>query len=135
MATSSKQKIWIGVRFVLFGMGGFWLMMLFFLNFMERVFDHDRGIVPVSPIISAVLAVGAAGLMLFGAGEWGKWAYLSVFLSIPVTFGAVVALPQNVTDRLSLPAFGLVLALVALAAYWLSRQYYRWRSNREPKKP
>lgn len=33
----------------------------------------------------APLGILGAVLMLYGVGEWGRWAYLGVFLSIPLS--------------------------------------------------
>jgi hypothetical protein len=125
-----RRKIWIVVRFSVFGVGGLLLMMLFSLDLIEQVIAHNRSITGTIPLVSVVLAIAGAVLMLFAAGEWRRWAYLSVFLSIPMTFGLMTLLPQNITDRLSLPGLGAILAVIAWAAYLSSRHYYRWRASR-----
>ena len=92
---SAGRKIWVAIRFAVFGVGGLCLMMFFSLDLIEQVLAHNRSIAGISPLVSTILAIVGAALMLFAAGEWGRWAYLSVFLSIPLSFGLMTVLPQN----------------------------------------
>ena len=99
-------------------------MMVFSLDFIERVVNHLRGTFATNPLVSALLALIGAAMMLFGSGEWGRWAYLSVFLSIPALFALMTALPQRISDRIGSPAFLVaILGLTAWMAYLLSRRY------------
>jgi len=126
----TRRKIWVAVRFSVFGISGLLLMMIFALDLSEQIIAHNRSITGTMPLVSGVLAITGAAMMLFAVGEWGRWVYLSVFLSIPITFWLMILLPQNITDRLSLPGFAGILAGVAWGTYLLSRRYYRWRTSR-----
>ncbi len=65
------------LRFVICGIGGFWLMLLSTLScygFLmgERVdFLH--------PLLALPLAILSSLMLLYGIGQWRKWAYLWVF--------------------------------------------------------
>jgi len=82
------ETLWFAVRFVVFGVGGFlavwisWLSLLF-------AFDPppERWLNPV-----AALSLGLIGalMMLYGGGQWGRWAYVWVFLSTPITVSLVL---------------------------------------------
>jgi hypothetical protein len=71
---------------------------------------------------NSTLVVGAL-LMLFGAGEWRRWAYLWVFVSTPIAISSLVRLP---------PFFGggkitgmLIFSLPVVISYVVVRGYYR----------
>jgi uncharacterized membrane protein len=107
-------------------------MMVFSLNLIDQATIHDRSVTNTNAVVSLVLAIVGASLMLFAVGEWRRWAYLAVFLSIPATFIILTVLPQRITDSLGLfglPGLALILASVAWAAYLLSRRYYRRRGG------
>jgi len=128
--TRAGRKIWVVIRFAVFGVGGFVLMMFFSLDLMEQTLAHNRSFADTNPLVSTVLVIVGAALMLFAAGEWGRWASLSVFLSLPLSFALMTVLPQNITDRMGLPGVIAILALMAWAAYLSSRRYYQWRASR-----
>ena len=66
------RKAWVAVRFVLFGFFGFLVMLLFSVFFIARVFEHDPHF--LSPFLSLPLALLGSVMMLYGVGEWGRWA-------------------------------------------------------------
>ena len=97
--TSSKsiaQRLWVALRFFLFGVIGFFVMFEFWLNFESRVFYGNPH--TLSPLISFPLLLGGAVMMLYGVGEWGRWTYLLVFLSIPASM-RLLALPYFGRDK------------------------------------
>ena len=59
-------------------------MLLGSVAFVVRVFDGDEHM--MRWFLSLPLAVGGVFMILFGVGEWGRWGYLLVFLSLAVTF-------------------------------------------------
>jgi hypothetical protein len=123
------QKTWIAIRFVLFGIGGFWLLMLSFVEFMERVFRHDKD--TFHPLLSLPLMVIAGASVLFGADEWRRWAYLGVFLSMPLSLYLLSFLPiSNFSFAGDKLVGSLIPALAGIGTYAIVRRYYRRRDVR-----
>src|SRR6266487_2727125 len=116
------QKAWIAARFVLFGLIGFWVMLGFTVAFALRVFDHDQH--TVSSFLSLPLAVVGAVMMLYGVGEWGRWAYLWVFLSIPISLCFCLCVPGAENSEESPVIFA---ALAAFFTYAGVQIYYGHR--------
>jgi hypothetical protein len=120
---SIGRRAWIAVRFVLFGCIGFYVMLFCWFAFIARVFDHDQHI--ISPFLSLPLVFIGALMVLYGVGEWGRWAYLWVFLSIPISLFLL---------QLILSASGaspvILAAVAAVAAFTTNfgvRTYYARR--------
>jgi hypothetical protein len=125
-----SKKVWIFVRFIVFGVGGFLFMMVFSVEFIQRALEHNLSLLPVplNPFLSLALAIACAGLMLFGVGEWGRWAYLWVFLSIPLSLSALLLLPTSyLNDKVTAV---LVTALPPIGIYLIVRRYYRHHDAR-----
>jgi len=120
---SGGQRLWVAARFVIFGIGGLWLMLVCWVSLL------DVGIQPerwrwVSPLL--LLPGGFAGALsiLFGVGEWRRWAYLWVFVSMPI--GALVMTLANSKEM------GVVaLATPMVTSYALVRLYYQRRDARQ----
>jgi hypothetical protein len=117
------QRARIAMRFVVFGIGGFWLLMMFSLEFIERVLAHNRNF--ANPFLSLPLVIAGAAMMLFGAGEWGRWAYLWVFLSTPLAISVFLLLPPFYWGGKEIGI--LVFALPLVVSYVIVRRYYRRR--------
>jgi hypothetical protein len=117
---STIAKIaWVALRFVIFGLGGFFLLIFFSIEFMAGVRTH-----PFAAIIPLLVALAGALMMLFGVGEWGRWAYLWVFLSIPIAFFLIsIVVPGDKGMTL-----GLTIAIAASASHSAARAYYRRRT-------
>ena len=65
-------------------------------------------------------------MMLFGVGEWGRWGYLVVFLSIPVSLLLLFLMPHAGKD------VGVIVpALASVGTYIAVRTYYARRKRRE----
>lgn len=116
---SLAHKAWIAVRFILFGVGGFVIMFYCTIAVIAAVFEQDQGI--LSPVLSLPLLLTGAVLMLYGVGEWGRWAYLLVFFSIPASLFALVLIPGADSDK-GLPIF--VAAIAAFIVHKRVRAYY-----------
>jgi hypothetical protein len=95
VSNSLKAKLWIVVRFLVFGVGGFLLMLAAWLSFLDHLNTHSKWLLVFAP-----MAIVGAVLMLYGVGEWGKWAYLGVFLSIPLSM-LLWFVPSYPQDKLS----------------------------------
>ena len=128
MSHSHIAKIWIGVRFVLFGVGGFWLMILAWVQFLDNFTTPRLG--SIWELVFLPVGFIGAVLMLYGVGEWGRWAYIWVFLSIPLSM-LLWFVPFYPQDKL---AGALAPAIVAVSAYFLAKRYYLDRESR-PSKP
>jgi hypothetical protein len=125
-SSSIPKKLWIAVRFVLFGIGGLWLLVFSFISFAERMIYRDGSF--IHPLVSLPLAFAGAIMMVYGAGEWKRWAYLWVFLSIPAGLGLSILFPHAEKE---LGVFFVVAPL--LGSYAIVRQYYRRRdTNKRP---
>jgi hypothetical protein len=111
------RKLWIASRFVIFGVGGFVLLW-------TSMF--------ISPYLGLPLAFVAALMMLSGAGEWGRWAYLLVFVSTPLVMFlfSVIPWPKWVDDNLNKGWIVLLFALPFILTYIAVRRYYRRRDTR-----
>ena len=92
-------KIWIAIRFVVFGIFGFYVMIVAFAALVERHIDGERGFwVPIG--LTMVCGIGAI-MMLFGTGCWGRWGYVLVFLSIPASMLLLFLIPGDVGKDLT----------------------------------
>jgi hypothetical protein len=119
------RRLWIAFRFVVFGAGGFVLLWISTIALsMEFSSPREHW---VSPYIALPLAFVAALMMLFGAGEWGRWAYLLVFVSTPLVMFLLfsIPLPKWVDDSLNKGSFVLLLVLPFILSYMAVRYYYR----------
>ena len=114
---------WAALRFVLFGLGGFFLLIFFSLEFMAIVLPHGSHPVALSTLLALPIALSGALMMLFGVGEWGRWAYLWVILSIPITLCVVSTILPGDKGL----AVGLAIAITASASHAAVRAYYRRR--------
>jgi hypothetical protein len=124
------RKLWMAFRFVVFGVGGFvllWISTIALSLEFSSPAEHW-----ISPYFALPLAFAAALMMLFGAGEWGRWAYLLVFVSTPVVLFLlfIIPLPKWVDDSLNKGSFVLVLVLPFILTYIGVRHYYRRRDAR-----
>ena len=115
------QGIWIAVRFVIFGVGGFLLIMISWADLESRFTTPPTNF--MSPYLAAPLLLVGALMMLFGAGEWRRWAYLWVFVSTPICISSLLRMP---------PFFGggkatgmLIFSLPVVISYVIVRAYYR----------
>jgi hypothetical protein len=58
----------------------FWCGLDFVFHFSKDPISRDT----MSPFVSLPIAFAGAVMMLVGVGEWKRWAYLWVFLSMPI---------------------------------------------------
>lgn len=117
-------KGWTAFRFVAFGVFGFVVMMSAFLIFFTdmSVLDHKRGY-STSLGLLAIFILGAV-MMLYGAGEWGRWGYLFVFFSIPVSFLVSLVVPFAREE-----AGVIVPTLASVGTYFVVQAYYARRKR------
>jgi hypothetical protein len=124
------RKLWVAFRFVVFGVGGFvmlWISMIALVMEFLPPIDHW-----MSPYLALALAFIGALMMLFGAGEWGRWGYLLVFISTPLVafLSFTIPWPKWFDDLMGKDSFILLLALPFVLTYIAVRHYYRRRDAR-----
>jgi len=125
-----EEKTWVAVRFVLFGVLGFLVMFGAWVMLLDRLTSirHENG--EMSPLLLVPLFLVGAVMMLFGVGEWGRWGYLLVFLSIPVSLGLLFLVPAGGKD------VGVIVpTLAAAGTYVVVRRYYGRRKSRKAETP
>src|SRR5258708_8953466 len=123
---SLLRNVLIAVRFIVFGVFGFVVMIFAFVTLVDQLTSvrHANGyLVPLGLI--AVSGLGAV-MMLFGVGEWGRWGYLFVFLSFPVSLLLLFLLPHAGKD-----AGAIVPTLASVGTYIVVRTYYSRRKRPE----
>jgi len=76
-------KLSIALRFVVFGVGGFLLMLGAWVSFLDGLTSQRTH--SAWPLVFTAIGIVGAVSMLYGVGEWERWAYLGVFLSIPLS--------------------------------------------------
>jgi hypothetical protein len=124
------RKTWISIRFIVFGVGGF---MALWISWLSLIFANDP---PnerwLSPYVAAPLSFVGALMMLYGGGQWGRWAYLGVFMSVPIVGSALWLLAENypTLDFLfAKPLTPILFASPMAVSYFLVRRYYRLRDE------
>lgn len=123
---SLRRNVWIAVRFIVFGVFGFVVMFFAFVMLVDRltsVHHVDGYLVPLGLIV--VSGLGAL-MMLFGVGEWGRWGYLFVFLSLPVSLLFLFLIPH--ADK---EVGAIVPTLASVGTYIVVRVYYACRKRPE----
>jgi hypothetical protein len=113
------RKAWIAFRFIVFGVFGFVVMFVAFGALLDRLISihHEKGyLVPLGLI--AVCVLGAL-MMLFGVGEWGRWGYLFVFLSMPVSMLLLFLVPDA---GVAVPTFSFLGIYIVVRAYYARRK-------------
>ncbi|MGB7283270.1 MAG: hypothetical protein WBE13_13485 [Candidatus Acidiferrum sp.] len=85
----TQKKIEFAIRLVVLAVPGFLIFMFCCLGLIIEL-SHGEPFV-INPRLAPFLALVSALMILAGTGRWGRWAYLWVFLSIPVA-GLVWAL-------------------------------------------
>lgn len=125
-----RRKIWIAIRFTVFGIGGFvtlwvsWVSIIVGFNSPEQRW--------LSTPVALTLCLAGALMMLYGGGKWGHWAYLWVFVSVPLVVTPLGWLAEvfPAVDRLFDKPIVLVLVVLPMpVSYSLVRKYYRHRNN------
>ena len=114
-----QTKVWLALRFILFGFPGFWVMLYCAMVFFGHFFESNQDF--ISPFLSLPLSVIGALSMLYGVGEWGRWAYLWVFYSIPASLCLLIWILPGTGSKL-LPV--IVVAAAAFAVHAGVRAYY-----------
>jgi len=125
LSSSLWKKVWVAVRFVSFGVFGFVVMFGAGVMLLDRFTSARPQTGELSPFLLVPLSLIGALMMLFGVGEWGRWGYLLVFLSIPVSLTFLFLVPTGGKE-----VGILVPTMAAVASYVVVRRYYARRKSR-----
>jgi hypothetical protein len=107
-----------------FGVFGFVVMFFAFVALLDRLtsIHHDNRHLDLFGLI-ALCGLGSL-ITLFGVGEWGRWGYLFVFLSFPVSLLLLFLVPHAGKD------VGVVVpTLTSVGTYMVVRAYYARRKR------
>jgi hypothetical protein len=134
-APTVPSKIWIGIRFVVFGVGGFLALWVSWLSLLLVALDpRDQGL--LNPFVAVPLGLVGGLMTLYGGGQWGRWAYLWVFVSVPIfltSMGLLAAKYPAMDWLFAKPVVILLSAVPMPVSYVLVRNYYRRRDQRKTK--
>jgi hypothetical protein len=128
------RNIWIALRFIVFSVGGFialWISWLSLIIFVSDPRDppSERWL---SPFLALPLSFIGALMMLYGGGQWRRWAYLWVFVSVPIVVSPLVLLSASnpALDFMFDKGLGIFLfASPMVVSYLLVRRYYQLRDK------
>lgn len=129
----TQKKIEFAIKFVVLAIPGFLIFMGCCLGLIIELsygepFTMDPALAPILGLVSALM-------ILAGTGQWGRWAYLWVFLSIPIVglLWAMIFKRDNFFDPLATypKLLGVaVFALPMIGSYaFVSRYYARKADN------
>jgi hypothetical protein len=127
---SAASKIWIAIRFIVFGIGGFIAVWISWMSVIFGVTDPHGEPFLLTPQAAVPVCFVAGLMMLFGGGQWGRWAYLWVFASVPIVVTPLGLLARAYPQFDSLFAKPLLIVFFAAPmpiSYLLVRKYYRRR--------
>jgi len=122
--SSPNSKLATLLRFVFCGLIGLWLMLLtsvsFYLSLMgENGFLH--------PLVILPFVVLSSLLLLYGIGEWGRWAYLWIFHAPLPSVLLLGLLPGGDSKE----AAFLVIIASPIVAYFAVKAYYHKPADAE----
>lgn len=108
------------IRLVLFGFGG---CIVWFASMIGLIVSFVGEKTTVGPLVLSVAFILGALAILYGTGEWGRWAYLLVFFSIPASLILFALIPSPLLHSFTLLAI-LVPGFCAYFTYYRVRSYY-----------
>ncbi len=79
----TRLKIETAIRFVVLAVPGFLIFTVCCLGLIIELSYGEPFV--MDPAMAPILGLVGALMILAGTGQWGRWAYLCVFLSIPIT--------------------------------------------------
>jgi hypothetical protein len=60
-------------------------------------------------------------MVLFGVGEWGRWGYMLVFVSIPVSLLLLLFMPTSGGAAVVIPTLAAAVTLKAVRRYYANK--------------
>jgi glyoxylase-like metal-dependent hydrolase (beta-lactamase superfamily II) len=123
-----QRRFETAVKFVVLGLGGFLILMFCDLALIVEFLYGEP--MAIDPSVALVLAAASALIILAGTGQWGRWAYLWVFLSIPtvaVIWGLLSPLlPETHSGQIDPRILGmLVFAIPIVVSYLVLKRHYK----------
>jgi len=131
----TQKKIDFAIKFVALAVPGFLIFMACCLGLIIELSYGEPFV--MDPAMAPILGLVSALMILAGTGQWGRWAYLWVFLSIPIVglLWAMIFKRDNFFDPLATypKLLGVaVFALPMIDSYVLVNRYYA-RKEGNPK--
>jgi hypothetical protein len=124
------RSIWFAIRFIIFGVGG---LVALWISWLSLIFTNDPPSQRwLSPYVAAPLSLVGALMMLYGGGQWGRWAYMWVFVAGPIVVSSLAVFSKAYPALDFLFATPLLLGYFALpmvASYLLVKRYYSLRDR------
>jgi hypothetical protein len=131
----TQKRIEFAIRFVLLAVPGLLLFLFCCLALIAELSYSEIHV--MHPLLAVFLAFAGALMILAGPGQRGHWAYLWVFLSLPIAASIWVLLSPFLPDGppgqhgIDARLLGLlVFALPMIVSYAVVRQHYRHKAHR-----
>jgi hypothetical protein len=129
----TKKKIEFAIKFVVLAVPGFLIFMVCCLGLIIELSYGEPFV--MDPALAPILALVSALMILAGAGQWRRWAYLWVFLWIPTAglFWAMLFKRDNFLDPLATypKLLGItVFAFPMICSYAFVNRYYSRKALR-----
>ena len=130
MEKPAQQKIEFATKFIILGVGGFLIFSFCSLALIVEL-SYGEPLV-MNPFLGVPIAFVSGLMILAGTGQWGRWAYMWIFLSIPIAALIWVSLSPFLSENqlfdrrwidprlLGILVFGLPMVL----SYVFVRRYY-----------
>ena len=124
-------NLWITIRFVIFGAGGFLALWIGTISLIEF---FDSGSPAMVRLVAALpLTFAGALMMMCAGGVWCRWAYLWVFLSPPILVAILTVVDRFLPNWERYVPFdpkstGILFFVVPmLVSYLAAKRYYKRR--------
>ena len=118
------SKLLIAAKFIVLGIGGFFLMISSFVVFLDNLYSPLSSFEPsvLTLALSLLVLTGGAFMTLYGIGEWHRRGYLFVIFSIPFSLllGSIPGVEKFGNDLL----FLLFIIGVPFATNFAVKRYY-----------
>ena len=123
----TQQKIEFAIRFAVLALPGFLIFMFCCLGLITELSYGEPFV--MDPALAPLLGLVSALMILAGTGHWGRWGYLSVFLSIPIAglVWAMIFKGDSFSDPFTTypKTLGLaVFALPMIGSYAIVNRFY-----------
>jgi hypothetical protein len=127
----TQQKIEFAIRFFTLGVGGFLILTFCCLALIVELSYGEPFV--MNPFLGIPLAFVGGLMIMAGTGQWRRWAYMWIFLSIPITASIWVLLVPFLAENQFLDRHWidsrllgmLVFGLPMILSYVFVRRYYQ----------
>jgi hypothetical protein len=127
--SNAWHSLWIAVRFVVFGIGGFLAVFIGGVSLMASFDPYPSEV--LRPALAIPLTFVGGLMMMFGGGVWGRWAYLWVVFSSPVAGVTMMVVDRYLPGWDRYVPLGKFLGVLVLGApmvisyFFVTRHYKR----------